>query len=127
MQGALLKLLKTPSQAIARLYLLEGFDFASRDLMSFSDPYIIVRCGSKEYNGRDKYQLDEPNPKFYEAYEFDCSFPGAEPLIIEAWDYDLLFGDELIGRTAIDMDDRYFSAEWRSMRNKPIEYRELYH
>ena len=45
MQGTLLKLLKTPKQAIARLYLLEGFDFASRDLMSFSDPYMIVRCG----------------------------------------------------------------------------------
>lgn len=71
--------------------------------------------------------MDEPNPKFFEVFEFDVSFPGPQPLVIESYDYDLLFGDDLIGRTAIDMDDRYFSAEWRSMRNKPIEYRELYH
>jgi hypothetical protein len=30
-------------------------------------------------------------------------------LEINAFDYDELFGDELIGTTKIDLDDRYFS------------------
>ena len=39
-------------------------------------------------------------------FEFSASFPGAAPLVIEAYDYDLLFGDELIGKSVLDLDDR---------------------
>ena len=60
-------------------------------------------------------------------FEFQSKFPGSAPLEIEAWDYDDLFGDELIGKTSMDLDDRFFSPEWRAIKNKPIEYRELYH
>lgn len=59
--------------------------------------------------------------------EFNVQFPGASPLIIEAYDYDILFGDDFIGKTVIDLDDRYFSSFWRALIDKPIEYRELYH
>jgi hypothetical protein len=31
------------------------------------------------------------------------------------WDYDLLFGDDMIGETVIDLEDRYFSADWQSL------------
>ena len=47
--------------------------------------------------------------------------------MIEAYDYDMMFGDDLIGRTEIDLDDRYYSSEWRAIHNKPIEFRDLYH
>jgi len=53
--------------------------------------------------------LDEQDPTFNKYFEFKGVFPGANPLIIEAWDYDDLFGDDLIGRTVIDLDDRFFS------------------
>ena len=45
-------------------------------------------------------------------FEFQTSFPGASKLKIEAIDYDEIFGDELIGITTIDLDDRYFNPEW---------------
>jgi hypothetical protein len=60
-------------------------------------------------------------------YEFDAEFPGAHPLKIQAYDYDDLFGDDLIGETTIDLDDRFFSPEWSSIRFKPVEFRHLYH
>jgi len=31
---------------------------------------------------------------------------------IEFFDYDDLFGDDLIGKTYIDLDDRFFNPEW---------------
>lgn len=59
--------------------------------------------------------------------DFTVNFPGAAPLEIEAYDYDLLFGDDLIGKTVIDLDDRFFNPRWQALDEKPIETRELYH
>ena len=126
-EESLQRQLATPTDCLVRLYLLEGFDFASRDIGSFSDPYVVVRCGKNVISRRDKYQLDEPNPKLHEVFEFHARFPGAPNLEILAYDFDDLFGDDLIGKTSIDLDDRQFSPEWRAIADKPIEYRELYH
>ncbi len=121
------RMLLTKTKCVCRLYMLEGYDFAQRDIGSFSDPYLKIKCGSKKFNERDNYMLDEPNPKFYKMYEFDAEFPGAAPLTIKAFDYDDLFGDDLIGKTVVDLDDRFFCPEWQQIDDKPIEYRQLYH
>lgn len=42
-------------------------------------------------------------------------------------DYDFLFGDDLIGTTDVDLEDRFFMSEWRAIKNKPVEYRVLKH
>lgn len=59
--------------------------------------------------------------------DFNVSFPGAPPLEILAYDYDMLFGNDLIGKTVIDLDDRFFNPKWQAIEEKPIETRELYH
>lgn len=33
-----------------RMYMIEGFNFAKRDVFSESDPYLIIRCGKTEFN-----------------------------------------------------------------------------
>jgi len=48
-------------------------------------------------------------------------------LIIEAYDYDEFFGDDLIGISRLDLDDRFYNKEWSAIENKPIEFRDLYH
>lgn len=78
-------------------------------------------------NERDSYQKDEPNPNFHRHYDFEASFPGCSPLKLQIWDYDSIFGDDLIGETIIDVEDRFFSPEWESIKEKPVEYRQLYH
>ena len=115
------------TKCLIRLYVIDGFDFASRDIGSASDPYLKLKCGKRKYTERDNYQLDQPNPKFYKMYEFDAEFPGAPPLVIKAMDYDDLFGDDLIGKTSIDLDDRFFSPDWQFIEDKPIEERQIYH
>lgn len=49
------RMLLSKSRCIVRLYVLEGFDFAQRDIGSFSDPYLVVKCGAKKFNDRDIY------------------------------------------------------------------------
>jgi len=48
-------------------------------------------------------------------------------LKIQFMDYDLLFGDDLIGETILDLEDRYFSSDFKSLLHKPIEHRKLSH
>mmetsp|Transcript_30279 Transcript_30279/g.29597 ORF Transcript_30279/g.29597 Transcript_30279/m.29597 type:complete len:177 (-) Transcript_30279:658-1188(-) len=121
------KMMVTKTKCMARVYFIEGFDLAQRDIGSFSDPYLVVTCGKKTYNDRENYQLDEPNPKFFKHFDFDVEFPGAPPLVIQAYDYDDLFGDDIIGETVVDLDDRFFCPEWQSINEKPVEYRQLKH
>ena len=115
------------TEAVCQLYILEGYDFASRDIDSPSDSYLYITCGDFTYNGRDNYFLDEANPKFNMRLEFAAIFPGSKPIIIQAYDYDDLFGDDLIGKTSIDLDDRFFTPQWQGLEEKPCEARQIYH
>lgn len=95
-----------------RFYAISGFDFSSRDFGSSSDAYLKLECNGQVYDERDNYQSDKRNPTFYKMYEFKTEFPGSKPLTIQAWDRDLVFGDDLIGETTIDLEERYFNSEW---------------
>jgi hypothetical protein len=119
-------LLRT-KKCIVRAYILDGRNFSSRDFGGASDPYLRIKVGEKEFNERDNYILDEPNPDFFKHYDFQAIFPGCPPLVISAYDYDDLFGDDLIGTTVVDLEDRYFLPEWNAHKDKPIEARELMH
>ena len=110
-----------------RAYMLDGRNFASRDFGGDSDPYLKIKIGDKVFDERDKYIMDEANPDFYEHYDFEAEFPGCPPLIVEAFDYDDLFGDDLIGSTICDLEDRYFLPEWNALKDKPAEAREIFH
>jgi len=70
--------------------------------------------------------MDEPNPQFNKYWEFEMTFPGCPMLEIIANDYDMLFGDDLIGNTLIDLEDRYFLPEWNAIKDKPVEFRSLH-
>jgi Ca2+-dependent lipid-binding protein len=117
------RMLMSTTKCIVRIYMINAYDLASRDNGSFSDPYLKVSLGKKTYDERDKYQLDNPNPDFYRYYDFESVFPGCPPLVINMMDFDDIFGDDSIGKTSIDLEDRYFSPEWQSYKFKPIEYR----
>jgi Ca2+-dependent lipid-binding protein len=107
--------------------MISAQNLASRDHDSPSDPYILMKCNHKTYNERENYQLDEPSPKFMKHYDFEGTFPGCSPIRIDIFDYDQIFGDDLIGTTILDLEDRYFTIEWQSLNEKPVEYRQLYH
>jgi len=55
--------------------------------------------------------------------EFGAHFPGSKPIVIQAFDYDDIFGDDLIGKTIVDLDDRFFTPNWQALEEKPIEAR----
>ena len=121
------KLLLSQTECVVRVYMISAYQLANRDIGGASDPYIKISVDNKEFNERDNYILDEPNPDFGSHYDFPVVLPGCPPVRIDIMDYDDLFGDDLIGTTWIDIEDRYFLAEWRALADKPVEYRQLYH
>ena len=58
------KLLLKSSECIVRVYMINAYDLASRDIGGFSDPYIKISCGDQEFDERDNYVLDDPKPEF---------------------------------------------------------------
>ena len=122
------RLLVQDVKCLVRLYIVSAYGLAQRDNDSDSDPFTIVKLGDKKtYNDRENYKDNEPNPDIYKEFNFEAVFPGCPEIIVQLWDMDMLFGDELIGETRVDLEDRYFSADWRSIVAKPIEHRQLYH
>jgi len=121
------QLLLSETKCRIRLYMIEGIDLASRDIGSESDPYLFITCNGKTYNERKNWQLDEACPKFHKHFDWEGVFPGTTPIRIQVWDYDEIFGDDLIGTTILDLEDRFFNQQWRALEHKPIEYRTLYH
>lgn len=120
-----IKDLLDPKALVCRVYVTQGHNFAALDNDRKSDPYLVIKCGKHKVSTRDHYQKKTLDPKFYECFEFPVMLPGDAVVRVEAWDYDGI-GDDYIGCTNIDIEDRYFSTNWRVMEPKPLERRKLY-
>jgi hypothetical protein len=115
----------TPAEVFVRLYVLKGESLTPQDLNGSSDPYLFVSLGEKTISLRDRYISNSLNPEFYEVIEFPCTIPGASLLNVSVYDYDGI-ADDLIGSTIIDIEDRWFSRNWRNLKKKPVEWRTLH-
>lgn len=52
---------------------------------------------------------------FYKLIEFDAELPGTSQLVIEVMDRDSIGSDDLIGKTVIDLEDRWFDGRWQNL------------
>lgn len=119
------KLLVTKKDCLVRVYIIDALDLVQKDSDSASDPYLILKLGDKSISTRDNYISDNPCPKFFQCFDLNATFPGESTLKIQMWDYDSFLPDEKIGVTKIDLEDRYFSENWKSLPEYPIETRKL--
>ena len=142
------------TQVYVRLYVIRGFRLVAKDAGNSSDPFVIATIDGKPgvwpkgapLSGVVA-QTSVPNtlePYFGLVYEWrGVTLPGAGELLIEVRDDDgPLRGSDLIGATVIDLEDRFFSEEWRQLGctattgqqhrhrqqiiRKPIEQRDLF-
>jgi len=119
-----MKEILAPTQLYCRLYILRGLKLSPKDSNNQSDPYLIIKLGGERISTRDRYIKNTLDPDFYERFEIPCTIPGDSSLEIVCWDWDGI-GDDLIGSTTIDIEDRWFSKEWRKLSLKPLERRTL--
>lgn len=126
-----------------RVYCLDAFGVQPHDSNGKSDPYLKVsalhRCAqpsaahacSQQYTfgrvpqlrlGKTKisdaknYIKATNSPEFFRCFEMATTLPGPSTLSIDMYDHDMLTSDDLIGKTIIDLEDRWFDSRWQVQR-----------
>ena len=108
---------------IIRIYILTLNHLTKKDTVSESDPYIVIKLGNEiKVNEKKNYQ---ENQIVIGINIILTELPENGILTLQVYD-DQVFKDELIGETIIDLKDRFFENEWKYIKNKPIETRQLY-
>jgi len=112
-------------RVVVRLYLLKAYNLPPMDLNGSTDSYPVIELAGQKISDIDSKVEMNLNPNFYASYEMHCTIPGAANLSISLYDADRLSAADLIGSTSIDMENRFFNAEWRAHTLKPLEMRTL--
>ena len=120
-----LKEMTKPVDLYLRLYILNGINLTPQDRGDSADPYLIVKIGKEKYGSREEYMEKTLNPKFCQTFEIPITMPGPSQVEIQVWDWDGI-GSDLIGKTSIDIEDRWYSKAWRNLEKKTIEQRTLW-
>lgn len=113
------KLLK-PQAYVYRLYVLRGLKLAPMDVdfkgrPSASDPYLRVLLGKDVFDDRVNAVDDVVDVDFYKMIEMKGELPGFSQLVIEVMDKDTIGSDDMIGKTVIDLEDRWFDSRWQDL------------
>ncbi|XP_029936395.1 fer-1-like protein 6 [Myripristis murdjan] len=110
-----------PIKVLIRVYIVSASNLHPADSDGKSDPYIVLRLGKKEIKDRDNYIPKQLNPVFGRSFEFQASFPQEALLSVLIYDHDTVGGDDLIGETRIDLENRFYSRH-RATCGLPSEY-----
>lgn len=71
----MLNLLMRKGKICMYLYVIEAANLPSKDALSNSDPYLVVRGGKNKVSFEKEYFEDDPNPQFYKKINMVLDFP----------------------------------------------------
>uniref|UniRef100_A0A6I8S929 C2 domain-containing protein n=1 Tax=Xenopus tropicalis TaxID=8364 RepID=A0A6I8S929_XENTR len=98
-----------PQECIVRVYIVKGIDLQPKDNNGLCDPYIKFSVKKQVVADRENYIPNTLNPMFGRMYELSCTLPQEKDLKIAVYDYDALSGDDKVGETVIDLENRLLS------------------
>ncbi|XP_034042017.1 fer-1-like protein 6 [Thalassophryne amazonica] len=110
-----------PVQVLIRVYIVSASNLHPADPDGKADPYIVISLGNNEIKDRDNYIAKQLNPVFGRSFEIQAKFPQESLLSVLIYDYDMVGGDDLIGETRIDLENRFYSRH-RATCGIPVEY-----
>ncbi|KAM6955134.1 fer-1-like protein 6 [Lycodopsis pacificus] len=108
-------------EVLIRVYIVSASNLHPADPDGKADPYIVLRLGKNEIKDRDNYIPKQLNPVFGRSFEMQATFPQESLLSVVIYDYDLVGGDDLMGETLIDLENRFYSRH-RATCGLPTEY-----
>eukprot|EP01068_Selenidium_serpulae_P004197 Selendium_serpulae@DN3452_c0_g1_i1.p1 len=116
-----------PGIVRVRIYVLRALALRSS---GECNPYLTFTFGQKIESLRGSAKEKTTAPHFFWVHEADVSFPGEGrcEIGVASRAASELGKDTWIGSTVVELEDRWFSKEWRIMMNNgkvPLEYRKL--
>lgn len=108
---------------VIRVYVVRALNLRSRDVYGYSDAFIKVEFGSKEISDRSHYIPNQFSPVFGRRFQLAGVVPRETLLKVSVYDRDTLSPSDLIGSTAIDIEDR-IRTKYRANCGLPKEYNE---
>ncbi|XP_061697140.1 fer-1-like protein 6 [Syngnathoides biaculeatus] len=111
----------TPVEVLIRVYIVSASNLHPADPDGKADPYVVIQLGKNEIKDRDNYIPKQLNPVFGRSFEMQATFPQESLLSVFIYDYDMVGGDDLIGETRIDLENRFYSRH-RATCGLPSEY-----
>lgn len=131
-------------EVTVRAYIVRAFRLTAKDAGNTSDPYVKAtldgRTGSWPRGhpkaGKQVEKIVVPktlNPYFGQVYEWTrIKIPGTPALKVEVFDDDVI-GEDLVGVTEVDIEERFLSQEWQDLGvgsdnvvRRPSECRDLF-
>eukprot|EP00003_Mantamonas_plastica_P016707 TRINITY_DN2790_c0_g1_i2.p1 TRINITY_DN2790_c0_g1~~TRINITY_DN2790_c0_g1_i2.p1 ORF type:complete len:460 (+),score=162.14 TRINITY_DN2790_c0_g1_i2:1153-2532(+) len=111
---------------IIRVYVYRGTGMTRKQIM-----YPVVTTGDWDPKHtasgvQHRTETKTSKPAFYECYEVQAFLPGDADLKIQIYQYNVVFADELIGETTVDLEARYYNQSWLNVDLKPREFRSLW-
>ncbi|CAH0547392.1 unnamed protein product, partial [Brassicogethes aeneus] len=98
-----------PLKFVARIYVVQALNLRPKDVLGTADPYIRVIFNKEVVEDKQIYIANKSNPIFGRCFEFQGTFPEDNTVTIEVWDWDRLSKDDLIGKTVIDIENRFYT------------------
>ncbi|XP_069776592.1 fer-1-like protein 6 isoform X1 [Narcine bancroftii] len=108
-------------KVLIRVYIVAATNLHPADLDGKADPYIVLQLGKTQIKDRDNYIPKELNPLFGRSYDMEATFPLDTLLTIGIYDFDMVGTDDLIGKTKIDLENRFYSKH-RASCGLPYRY-----
>lgn len=111
-----------------RVYIIKAQNLQPLDggWFGLPDPYLVVSLEGIDKKDLEHQQKATTDPEFYTYFEFETKLPGPSLMKISLMDKKFLTGEQVLGETSLDLEDRWFHPKWSELEYKLIENRNLY-
>jgi hypothetical protein len=122
--------LDTPAVFRVRSYVIRGIN-VSGATSGHGNPYLYFMYGQMPVKLPGQRQMHTTEPRFFRTEERDVKFPEQSYYEVGLYDFAdsaVTDEDDMIGKSFVDLEDRWFSKEYQMMVSKnvvPIEYRPM--
>lgn len=106
---------------VVRVYVVRAMNLRSHDIFGYSDAFVKVELGEQIISDRAQYIPNQSSPVFGKRFQLSTVIPRSTLLKVSVYDRDTLSGNDLIGSTSIDLEDRVRSKYFASC-GLPFEF-----